>query len=329
MEDLNLLSLIEQFGTEERCRAHLEELRWPNGPECPRCEKPTTISRIPQRNQYECDSCRYQFSVTAGTLFHDSHLPLWKWFLAVYLMGESKKGISAKQLQRMLKVSYKTAWYLAHRVRDAMGDDEQPLLKGTVEVDETYVGGKRKGYGGGYRGNKVVVAGAIERGGDIRLRLVPNARKGNLQGFIKSTVSDETEAIYTDELKSYNGIGDENTRHETVEHSADEYVRGDVHTNTVESAWSLLKRSVIGTYHQISVKHLPAYLDEMEFRFNRRDNPYLFRDTLLVMLHGDALPYHKLIERDDPGERLRENDALIRRTAKDLARKEKRKAPAV
>jgi transposase-like protein len=320
---MNLPKLVEDFSSEERCRAYLEELRWPDGPECPRCEEPTTISKLSSRNQYECDSCKYQFSVTAGTLFHDSHLPLWKWFLAVYLMGESKKGISAKQLQRMLKVSYKAAWYLSHRIRDAMGDDEQPLLKGTVEVDETYMGGKRKGYGAGYRGNKVVIAGAIERGGEIRLRLVPNSRKKNLDGFIKSTVSDETENIYTDELKSYNDIGDENTKHETVEHSKDEYVRGDVHTNTVESAWSLLKRSVVGTYHQISVKHLPAYLDEMEFRFNRRDNPYLFRDTLLVLLHGDALPYHILIERDDPGERQRENDALMRRTAKVLERQEK------
>ena len=322
---ITLPTLIEQYGSEEKCRTYLEELRWPDGPECPRCDEPTTISRLAARDKYECDKCRYQFSVTAGTLFHDSHLPLWKWFLAVYMMCESKKGISAKQLQRMLGVSYKTAWYLAHRIRDAMGDDEQPLLRGVVEVDETLIGGKRKGYGVGYRGNKANVAGAIQRGGEIRLRLVPNTRKGNLQGFIKSTVADDTEAIYTDELKSYNGIGDENTRHETVQHSQDEYVRGDVHTNTVESAWSLLKRSVVGTYHQISVKHLPAYLDEMEWRFNRRENPYLFRDTLLVLLHGDALPYRVLIERADPGERQRENDALIRRTAKTLERQEQRR----
>jgi transposase-like protein len=276
---------------------------------------------VPSRQKFFCNACKYQFSVTAGTLFHDSHLPLWKWFLAVYLMCESRKGISAKQLERMLKVSYRTAWYLAHRIRDAMGDDEQPLLKGTVEVDETLLGGKRKGLGVGYRANKVVVAGAIERGGEIRLRLVANTRRGNLHGFVNSTVSDETEAIYTDELKSYNGIGDENTRHETVQHSDEEWVRGDVHTNTVESAWSLLKRSVVGTYHQISVKHLPAYLDEMEFRFNGRENPYLFRDTLLVLLHGDALPYRKLIERVDPDERRRENEAHIRRTAKSMKRR--------
>ncbi len=319
MEDTTLVSLIEDFGSEEKCRAYLEELRWPDGPVCPRCEG-LGVSRISTRDQFECNAkgCRYQFSVTAGTLFHDSHLPLWKWFLAIYLMCESKKGISAKQLQRMLKVTYKTAWYLSHRVRAAMGDDEQPLLTGTVEVDETYVGGKRKGYGAGYRGNKVIVAGAIERGGEIRLRLVANTRRGNLKGFIDSTVDTTEAAVYTDELKSYDGIAGD--KHETVEHKSEEWVRGDVHTNGVESAWSLFKRSIVGTYHHMSVKHLPAYLNEMEWRFNGRENPYLFRDTLLVLLHGDALPYHVLIERDDPGEQQRENDALIRREAKRQAR---------
>jgi transposase-like protein len=318
MEDTNLVSLIERFGSEDRCREYLEELRWPNGTECPRCGDYTAISRIASRNQYECAACRYQFSVTAGTLLHDSHLPLWKWFLAIYLMCESKKGISAKQVQRMLKVSYKTAWYLCHRIRDAMGDGEQPLLTGTVEVDETIIGGKRKGFGKGYRGNKVVVAGAIERGGEIRLRLVPNNRRHNLECFIESSVDDDA-SIYTDELKSYEGIAGKD--HQTVKHKDEEWVRGNVHTNTVESAWSLLKRSVVGTYHHMSIKHLPAYLDEMEWRFNNRDNPYLFRDTLLVLLHGDALPYTVLIERDDHGEHQRENDALMRREAKRQARR--------
>ena len=253
--------------------------------------------------------------MTAGTLFHDSHLPLWKWFLAVYLMAESKKGISAKQLQRMLSVSYKTAWYLAHRIRDAMGEDEQPLLRGIVEVDETLLGGKRKGYGIAYKGNKTSVVGAVERGGNIRLRIVPNRSRPQLHGFIHAAVDDATEAIYTDEFRSYKGIEDADTRHESVSHRAGEYVRGNVHTNTVESAWSLLKRSVVGTYHQISVKHLAAYLDEFEFRFNRRDNPYLFRDTLLVLLHGDALPYRVLIEREDLDATRRANDGAMRREA--------------
>lgn len=295
---MNLPDLIEEFGTEDRCREYLEQLRWPHGPECPRCES-KKIARIVKRNQFDCDSCRYQFSVTAGTLFHDSHLPLWKWFLATYLVCEAKKGMSAKQLQRTLGVSYKTAWYLAHRIRDAMGDDEQPLLRGIVEVDETLIGGKRKGMGSGYRENKATVIGAVSRGGEIRLRVVPNTRKHHVQGFIGDTVAGDTEAIYTDELKSYEGVGDFDTRHETVNHSADEFVRGDVHTNSVEGVWSLLKRSVVGSYHQISLKHLPAYLDEIEFRFNGRKNPFLFRDTLLVLLHGEALPYKKLI--DKPG----------------------------
>jgi transposase-like protein len=193
------------------------------------------------------------------------------------------------------------------------------LLTGTVEVDETMVGGKRSGFGKGYRGNKVIVAGAIERGGEIRLRLVPNTRRHNLEGFIDSTVSDDNDAVYTDELASYAGIAGKN--HQTIEHKSEEWVRGDVHTNTVESAWSLLQRSIVGTYHHMSVKHLPSYLEEMEWRFNGRDNPFLFRDTLLVLLHGDALPYKLLIERDDPGERQRENDALMRREAKRQARR--------
>jgi transposase-like protein len=196
---MDLVKLIDQFGSEDKCREYLEELRWPDGVECPRCEG-GTISRIVKRKQFECDGCRYQFSVTAGTVFHDSHLPLWKWFLAIYIISESKKGISSKQLQRMLGVSYKTAWYLSHRIRDAMGDDEQPLLRGIVEIDETLVGGKRPGYGAGYKGNKSTVVGAIERGGEIRLRVVPNRSRRELHGFIRAVVSDEAEALHTDEF---------------------------------------------------------------------------------------------------------------------------------
>lgn len=296
---LDLPKLIERFGSEDKCRTYLEALRWPHGVVCPRCEN-TSISRIHDRQQYECNSCRYQFSVTAGTLFHDSHLPLWKWFLAVYLIAESKKGISAKQLERMLGVSYKTAWYLSHRIRDAMGDDEQPLLRGIVEMDETYVGGERSGYGKGYKGNKVIVAGAKQRGGEIRLKLIPNTRKTSLHDFASQHVAPDAEAIYTDELASYEGLGTPERAHESVSHRNEEWVRGDVHTNGVESVWSLFKRSIVGSYHQVSVKHLPAYLDEMEFRFNGRDNPFLFRDVLMVMLQGDALTYKDLTGKPAP-----------------------------
>lgn len=301
---MNLPELIERFGSEDKCRAYLEQLRWPNGIACPRCGG-MHISRLVKRNQFDCGSCRYQFSVTAGTLFHDSHLPLWKWFLAIYLMGESKKGISAKQLQRTLGVSYKTAWYLAHRIRDAMGEDDQPLLRGIVEADEAYHGGKKHGMGRGPQATgKQMIMGVVERDGEVRLRVGPTASKAFLQGFLREHVHDDAKAIYTDEWRGYVGIGDTNTIHEVVKHSAHEYVRGDVHTNTIEGVWSLFKRSVIGSFHQVSVKHLPAYLDELEFRFNNRGNPFLFRDTLLVLLKGDALPYRKLVDEPDQSWRV-------------------------
>src|SRR5437868_8304684 len=159
--EMNLPKLIEQFGNDEQCRTRLTELRWPDGVTCPRC-KSESISRVIERDQYDCNKCRYQFSVTSGSIFHDSHLPLWKWFLAIYLMIESKKGISACQVQRTVQVSYKTAWFLCHRVRAAMREVSADLLKGIVEVDETYVGGRFHGRGGGYKGNKAVVVGAVE-----------------------------------------------------------------------------------------------------------------------------------------------------------------------
>jgi transposase-like protein len=307
--DINLAELVEQYGSEDKCHAYLEELRWPDGVECPRCAS-KKISRIKARRQFECDACRYQFSVRVGTLFHDSKLPLWKWFLAVYMIGESKKSVSANQLKRMLGISYKTAWYLCHRIRAAMKDEAGDLLSGIVEVDETYVGGKTRSRagtaprGGGrtggdqsWRDRKTIVLGAVERGGEVRLRIAPDVRRETLHGFIRDVVSDDAEAIYTDEHKSYIGIGDENTRHETVNHHAEEWVRGHVHTNTVESVWSLFDRAVIGAYHKISVKHLPAYLDEVAFRFNNRSNAFLFRDTLLRLIQGDTLTFAELVDK--------------------------------
>ena len=148
MHDMDLPKLVEDFRSEAKCRAYLESLRWPETVACPRCQS-VKISRIASRSQFDCDSCRYQFSVTAGTIFHDSHLPLWKWLLATYMMAEAKKGVSANQLKRTLAVSYKTAWYLCHRIRAAMKDANPRPLDGIVEVDETWVGGKRRGVGRG------------------------------------------------------------------------------------------------------------------------------------------------------------------------------------
>jgi transposase-like protein len=289
------MSLIDQFGDEDTCREYLEKLRWPSGPACPRCGD-CSVSEISTRDQFDCNGCRYRFSVTSGTIFDNTKLPLRKWFVAVYLMIESKKGISANQMKRTLGVSYKTAWYLCHRIREAMGNDPLvgPALIGVVEVDETLVGGKRKGVGSGNREGKTWVAGAVQRGGQIRLERIPNVQKETLHGFITRHVRDECEAIYTDDLASYLGIADENTRHETVNHSADEWVIGDVHTNTVESVWSLLKRSIIGAFHKISVKHLDRYLEELEWRFNNRSNVFIFRDLVSRLVQGDALRYQRL-----------------------------------
>ncbi|MBN1862693.1 MAG: IS1595 family transposase [Dehalococcoidales bacterium] len=292
-QDVNLISLIERYGNEDKCRAYLEELRWPNGVACPRCGS-TSISRVLERDQFDCNSCRYQFSVTSGTIFHDSHLPLWKWLATMYLMIESKKGISANQVKRTIGVSYKTAWYLCHRVRNAMTETRPKLLREVVEVDETYVGGKTKGFGHGFKGNKTIVVGATQRGGEARLQVVDDNGRKTLHQFIRENTAPNTEVIYTDDWPAYRGIDDKDTRHETVNHSAEEWVRGDVHTNTVEGVWSLLKRSIVGSYHKISVKHLDSYLDELEWRYNNRENPYLFRDTLRKLIQSENLPYRGL-----------------------------------
>ena len=227
----------------------------------------------------------------------DSHLSLRKWFAAIYLMCESKKGMSANQMKRTLGTTYRTAWHLCHRVREAMGNDQfdGPTLFGVVEVDETLVGGKAKNRGRGYRGNKTWVAGAIQRGGKVRLERIPNIRRHTLHDFINRTVKDEAEAIYTDELKSYLGIEDHDTRHETVNHSAEEWVIGDVHTNGIEGVWSLFKRSIVGSFHKLSVKHLDRYLEELEWRFNNRDNPHIFHDTMKRIVNTGTLTYRSLV----------------------------------
>jgi transposase-like protein len=293
--EIDLPKLIERYGSEDKCHAYLEELRWPDGVTCPRCES-KKISRIAERRQFECSDCRYQFSVRVGTVLQDSKLPLWKWFLAVYMMGESKKGVSANQLKRMLGVSYKTAWFLCHRIRSAMVQGAG-LLTGTVEIDETYHGGKRRGYGKGYIANKTMIVGAIQRGGELRVKAMPDNKKLNhklSREFVADHVDDKAEFIYTDEGPRYPDFTDWNTKHRRVNHREEEWVNGDIHTNTVESAWSLFDRAVIGSYHKLSVKHLNAYLDEFAFRFNNRDNPYLFRDTILALVEADALTFAKL-----------------------------------
>jgi transposase-like protein len=291
--DMNLVKLVEEFSTGDKAREELERLRWPEGVCCPRCQS-KKVSAIKGRPQYNCNACDYQFSVTSGTIFNDSHLPLWKWFLATYLMTESKKGMSACQMQRQLSVTYRTAWFLCHRIRAAMKEVNPAPLTGTVEVDETYVGGKVRGRGRGYRGNKVAVIGALQRKGPVRMETLKWVDKQQLHAFIHKATAPDTEKIYTDEHPGYKGIADHDTMHGSVNHSQEEWVHGDIHTNGIESVWSLLKRSVVGTYHKVSVKHLDAYLGELEHRFNNRQNKFLFRDTLLKLVEAEKLTYKKL-----------------------------------
>ena len=297
-DSVNLCSLIEQFGSEHKCREYLEALRWPDAIMCPRC-KSINISKITKRHQFDCDKCRYQFSVTAGTIFNDSHLPLWKWFLCVYLLCESKKGMSANQLKRVLGLSYKTAWYLCHRIRAAMKEVNQEPLDGIVEMDETFVGGKTRGrHWKRENNNKVPVIGIKQRNGELRFFKAEDVKSGTLAKYIKENISQDVHVIMTDEFPSYPPAivkaGMEDTCHLTVNHHDGVYVDGDITTNGIESAFSLLKRGIIGSWHKVSAKHLPAYLDEMTFRFNNRSNPFLFRDTMMKLLEAPVLEYKKL-----------------------------------
>lgn len=297
-QEINLTRLVQQFNSEEKCRQYLAAIRWPEGIICPRCGS-KSISAIYKRNQLDCNSCRYQFSPTAGTIFHDSHLPLWKWFVTTYLMIEAKKGVSANQIRRTIGVSYKTAWYLCHRIRAAMKEAKPEPLRGVVEVDETLVGGKRPRKKSNYRDNKAMVMGVIERGGKVRLEMASIKQKDLTRemahDFLRRHTLPELARLITDEHYAYRGFADADTTHETVHHGNKEWARGDVHTNTVENVWSLLQRSIIGSYHKLSFKHLEAYLDELEWRFNNRQNPYLFRETLLKLLSASAMPYRNLI----------------------------------
>lgn len=293
----DLLSVIDKFGTDEECRKYLEELRWPDGVKCPRCQS-VKVSRIVKRDQLDCGPCGYQFSVTVGTIFADSHLPLRKWFLAVYVLGESKKGISANQLKRMLHVNYRTAWYLTHRIRAAMASTLFDQLRGIIEADETFIGGHKLQWRSREPSpaGKAMVLGAVERGvgGRVRMRVSEHRSKDAINPFIDASVAEDAEAIMTDAWTGYGDLGDENTRHGVINHSQ-AWVQADVHTNTMESVWSLFKRSIVGSYHHLSVKHLQAYLDEFAFRYGNRENAFLFRDTLVRLLDAETLRYRELI----------------------------------
>jgi transposase-like protein len=304
MLTLNQVSAL----TEDQARETLESILWPNGPVCPHCGTVENATRLRGKAHraglLQCNACHEQFTVTIGTIFEDSHIPLRKWLMAFALLCSAKKGISALQLQRELDLgSYRTAWHMAHRIRHAMS--KEPLagmLRGTVEVDETYVGGKPRPEAGQPRNakrgrgtKKTPVVALVERGGRVRARKVDRVDGATLKGAIRENV-DRKARIMTDEWAAYRGIGSEFAGgHETVNHGAGEYARGDASTNTVESFFALLKRGVVGSFHHVSKQHLDRYCDEFSFRWDHRETTDAERTEVAIkQTSGRRLTYKPL-----------------------------------
>jgi transposase-like protein len=274
----------KHFHDEDEARRFLEEVRWPDGPICPHCGSVGEAYKTKKVGVYRCGAreCRKDFTVRVGTLFERSHIALHTWLFATHLLTSSKKGMSSHQMHRMLGVTYKTAWFMTHRIREAMRDmhpgDSGPLGgEGKfVEVDETYVGGKeankhankRQHRGRGPVGKEPVVT-LVERGGKVRSFHVPNVTAANLKPILKDQINKASD-LRTDESGVYWQAGEDFATHQTVNHSIGEYVRGDAHTNTVENYFSILKRGIIGTYHHVSQAHLKRYVGEFDFRYNNR-----------------------------------------------------------
>lgn len=263
--------------TEDEARQLLERIRWGNrGAVCPFCGCATAYKITPKENSstrkgvWKCKDCRKQFTVTVGTIFHKTKIPLKKWLLAIFLMCSSKKGISSHQLHRTLGITQKSAWFMCQRIRYAITQAPlQELMKGKVEVDETYIGGKSKGKRGHGAEGKVPVVALVERGGELRAKKLKRLTSYNLKKMIREHVA-KTATIYTDEFRSYGGLNRDYASHQTFQHGRGEYVRGEVYTNTLEGCFALMKRWITGAFHHVSEKHLDRYIDEFVFRWNSR-----------------------------------------------------------
>lgn len=267
------------FADETKARQYLEKLRWPNGPVCPHCGIVNEAIKLPKTDKvrdglYKCKSCRKQFSVTVGTLFERSHVPLNKWLLAVHLLCASKKGHSSHQIHRMLDVTYKTAWFMTHRIREAMKDPVFTKQLGgsgkVVEVDETYWGNKFRKYKGPRSGadHKMKIFSLVERDGQVRSFHIHKVSGKTLRPIMTEQIARDT-VVHTDGAPMYNGVSGE-FEHHTVDHRANEYVRGNIHTNTIENYFSILKRGLSGVYQHVSEGHLRRYIGEFDFRYNHR-----------------------------------------------------------
>jgi transposase-like protein len=284
-ESLTLALIMQRFSSEDEARVYFERMRWPEGPFCPHCGSlevyrltaKVESTKPGRKGLLKCKYCRKQFTVTVGTIFEASHIPLNKWLQAIYLLCSSKKGMSAHQMHRMLHMTYKAAWFMCHRIRYAMEQGPNAgMLSGIVEADETYVGGKRKkgewkksGFKGAPSDHMAPVVALVQRGGSVRAFPMERVTAENLHAVLKENV-DPSARIMTDESKVYTGVDKHFASHETVNHSAGEYVRGDVTTNSAEGFFGIFKRGINGVYHHVSKKHLHRYTTEFEFRYNAR-----------------------------------------------------------
>lgn len=309
-DTLTLDELARNFASDDLARTYLESVRWPEGVVCPHCQTMgERIRRIPANPEkkvraglYRCLECKKQFTCTVGTIFEDSHIPLRKWLLAWYLMSTSKKGVSAKQIERMLDLgSYRSAHFMMHRIRYALQEPEvSEKLSGVVEADEAFLGGKAEGVANS-RKNKTAVMVMVERGGRARSKVLERVTSATLKAAIRENVL-ICSKVMTDQHWGYTGLAPKYD-HQTVKHSAKEFIRGDVHVNTAESSFSLLKRGMVGTFHSVSKKYLPLYLAEFDHRWNHRKDTDGFRTfAALRKAEGKRMIYKPAKRKQPPTE---------------------------